>query len=61
MRDSTAGIGTLTYYNPENETFGALGHAVCDVDTGEILPLLSGEAVKADLSSILKSSRGQTR
>ena len=60
VRDSTAGIGTITYYNPENSTFGGLGHAVCDIDTGEILPLLSGEAVKADLSDILKSSKGRT-
>jgi stage IV sporulation protein B len=60
VRDSTAGIGTITYYDPTNDSFGGLGHAVCDVDTGEILPLLSGEAVKADLSDIMKSSKGQT-
>ena len=60
VRDSTAGIGTITYYNPSDGTFGGLGHAVCDVDTGEILPLLSGEAVRTDLGSILKSSKGRT-
>lgn len=60
VRDSTAGIGTITYYNPDTGVFGGLGHAVCDVDTGEILPLLSGEAVKADLSDIVKGSRGKT-
>jgi stage IV sporulation protein B len=60
VRDSTAGIGTVTYYNPDNGVFGGLGHAVCDVDTGEILPLLSGEAVKADLNNIVKGSKGRT-
>ena len=38
VRDSSAGIGTLTFYNPQTKTFGGLGHAVCDVDTGEVLP-----------------------
>ena len=60
VRDSTAGIGTITYYSQSDNTFGGLGHAVCDVDTGEILPLLSGEAVRADLQNILKSSKGRT-
>ena len=37
-RDSCAGIGTISYYNPENNSYGALGHAICDIDTGSIMP-----------------------
>lgn len=58
VRDSTAGIGTITYYDPESGVFGGLGHAVCDVDTGELLPLHSGQAVKADLFGVVKGGRG---
>lgn len=39
VRDSTAGIGTLTFYEPESGRFGGLGHGICDVDTNELMPL----------------------
>lgn len=58
VRDSTAGIGTITYYDTGSGVFGGLGHAVCDVDTGELLPLHTGQAVKADLFGVVKGSRG---
>lgn len=58
VRDSSAGIGTLTFYNPENEVFAGLGHPVCDVDTGEILPLLKGEVVEAEINGIKKGKAG---
>ena len=58
VRDSSAGIGTLTFYDPANDTFGGLGHAVCDVDTGEILPISSGEIVPARIYSIVKGVSG---
>lgn len=50
VRDSSAGIGTLTYYHPETLRFAGLGHAVCDVDTGDIMPLSSGEIVNVNIS-----------
>jgi len=58
VRDSSAGIGTMTFYNPANSTFGGLGHAVCDVDTGQILPLASGEAVQVYISGVVKGMSG---
>lgn len=58
VRDSSAGIGTLTFYNPSTRTFGGLGHAVCDVDTGEILPISSGEVVPARIYSVNKGVSG---
>lgn len=60
VRDSTAGIGTITFYNKEAGTFGALGHQVNDVDTNEIMPMLEGEAVGADVTKVYKASSGET-
>jgi len=58
VRDSSAGIGTMTYYNPSDSAFGGLGHAVCDIDTGQTLPLLSGEAVSVYISGVIKGFSG---
>ncbi len=58
VRDSSAGIGTLTFYDPQSKTFGGLGHAVCDVDTGEILPLSTGEIVPARIFGVQKGVSG---
>lgn len=58
VRDSSAGIGTLTFYEPESKTFGGLGHAVCDVDTGEVLPLSTGEIVPARIYGVEKGLSG---
>lgn len=62
VRDSTAGIGTVTYYLPaENGTvrFAGLGHAVCDPDTGEQIPLASGDVLRAAVSEVLAGSAGR--
>lgn len=58
VRDSTAGIGTVTFYDPETGMFGGLGHPVCDVDTGELLPLSSGEAAAVNISGVHRGSSG---
>lgn len=58
VRDSSAGIGTLTFYNPENKVFAGLGHPVCDVDTGKVLPLLKGEAVGVEINGVKKGKAG---
>lgn len=60
VRDSTAGIGTITFYNKQSGIFAALGHQINDIDTKEIMPMLDGEAVKATVSRIEKSTRGTT-
>lgn len=58
VRDSSAGIGTMTFYDPVSGVFGGLGHAVCDVDTGEIMPLMSGEAVQVDITGCVRGESG---
>jgi len=42
VRDSMAGIGTMTYYDSESGAFGALGHGILDTDTAQMMPLSAG-------------------
>ncbi|MEE0801452.1 MAG: SpoIVB peptidase [Gemmiger sp.] len=58
VRDSSAGIGTLTFTNPANGTFAGLGHAISDSDTGADLTLLSGEIVPVVITGCQKGSPG---
>lgn len=58
VRDSSAGIGTMTFYDPETKRFGGLGHPVCDIDTGDLMPLDSGEVVKVSISGVKKGRSG---
>ncbi len=60
VRDSTAGVGTMTFYNPQTGIFGGLGHAICDLDTGMVMPLKSGVAVETVISGCYKGSAGVT-
>lgn len=57
VRDSSAGIGTITFCT-ENGIFGGLGHPICDVDTGNILPLGRGEIVSAYINDIKHGTAG---
>lgn len=59
VRDSSAGIGTLTYYNPNTMGFAGLGHAICDVDTGKLMPLSSGEIVGVNISGVNAGQSGK--
>ena len=58
VRDSSAGIGTMTYYDQNSGLFTGLGHAVCDVDTGDIMPLANGEVVPAQITGCEKGEAG---
>ncbi len=58
VRDSAAGIGTLTFIDPESGTFGGLGHAVSDSTTCEPVPLRSGEIAQADIFDVVKGEKG---
>lgn len=58
VRDSSAGIGTMTFYSPATNVFAGLGHPVCDVDTGETLPLSSGEIVPAKIHGVNRGVSG---
>ena len=59
IKDKTAGIGTLTYYDPVNMTFGALGHAICDPETGSILTVNKGQLIQAKVQSDKEGKSGE--
>lgn len=58
IRDSIQGIGTVTYYDPASGTFGALGHGVYDVDTGELMQIREGKLTASALADIKKGEKG---
>ncbi len=58
VRDSSAGLGTMTFYSLVNGAFAGLGHGIVDVDTAVLLPINSGEIVKTEILSITKSTYG---
>ena len=58
VRDSTAGIGTMTWFDPETGRYGALGHSITDVDTGKIMDVSLGEIVKAEIVGADKGDEG---
>lgn len=57
IRDDAAGVGTLTYVRKDNLRFGALGHAVCDIDTGSIMPVSSGNIFKCNIIGYKKGEK----
>ncbi len=57
VRDSTAGIGTVTFIDPETLDFGGLGHGIYDSQTGTLLPLARGAVVQVDITDVEKSER----
>lgn len=59
VRDSTQGIGTITYINPKKMSYGALGHPITDIDTKEIMSLKDGEITDAKIISIKKGQIGE--
>lgn len=59
VRDSSAGIGTLTFYYPTNNVICGLGHGICDKDTGGLLTVNSGQLVGAEIVSLKKAVSGE--
>lgn len=56
VRDSTAGIGTVTFIDPETLDFGGLGHGIYDAETSTLLPLARGAVVQVDITEVVKSA-----
>ena len=57
VRDNTQGIGTITFVD-ENGSYGALGHGISDVDTGDLLKIEKGALYQAEILGIQKGSNG---
>ena len=49
VRDSSAGVGTLTFVDVQAGVFAGLGHPISDSDTGERVALRSGEIVACQI------------
>lgn len=58
VRDKTSGIGTMTFYDENSNTFGALGHGITDVDTGDLLTVEKGLVMKAKISDVEQGKKG---
>lgn len=58
VRDKTAGLGTLTFYNPSTGYFGALGHAITDPHTGDVLKVRKGQLLSASVESVKLGTSG---
>ena len=58
VRDSIAGIGTITFVDPENGAFGALGHGISDADTGQLMGLDSGAIMDSTVSGVKRGEAG---
>lgn len=58
VRDSGAGIGTVSFILPESNYFAGLGHGICDTDTGALIPICRGTVVDVTISGITKGQSG---
>ncbi len=58
IRDTTAGIGTVTFIIPETGAFAGLGHGICDADSGKLLKMERGTVVDVQISGIAKGTAG---
>ena len=58
VRDSMAGIGTVTYYDPQSGAFGALGHGITDVDTALLMPFGDGSILPASVKAVKRGAVG---
>lgn len=59
LRDSMAGIGTVTYFDPESKIFAALGHGVNDVDTGLLIPVRSGGIMASSVTAVVRGEKAK--
>lgn len=58
VRDSAAGVGTVTFYEPDSQSFAALGHGITDIDTEKLIDIASGEFVTTKILNVVKGKSG---
>lgn len=59
VRDGTAGIGTVTFIDPETGMFGGLGHGICDPDTGDLIEMAEGTVTDVILGGVRRGESGK--
>jgi len=58
LKDKIAGIGTLTYIDPQTNKYGALGHEIIDHDTNQLVKIYQGEIINSNVTSVRKAKSG---
>lgn len=58
VRDSAAGVGTVTFYEPTSKSFAALGHGITDIDTEKLIDISKGEFVTTKILNVVKGESG---
>ena len=58
VRDTVAGIGTVTYYEPLTGDFGALGHGVNDLNSSQLIPVDEGVLIRSSVAQIVRGKHG---
>ena len=58
IRDGGAGIGTVTFIDPQSGMFAGLGHGICDGDTGQLIPMNRGSVIDVTISGIVRGQAG---
>ncbi|BCZ46870.1 SpoIVB peptidase [Clostridium gelidum] len=58
IRDSTAGVGTMTFFDDDTKKFGALGHPITDCDTNEPFLIKKGDVLESSIISVRKGEKG---
>ena len=61
VRDAAAGVGTISFYEPDTKLFASLGHGILDIDTEKLLDIATGEFVTTNIVSIQKGEQGNPR
>ena len=58
LRDTAAGIGTITFIDPESGEFGGLGHGICEGESGQLIPISKGSVVDVNINGVIKGKSG---
>ena len=59
VKEKIAGIGTLTFYDPQNNVFAALGHGIYENQTGTLLEAAEGQLLRTEVKSIKEGQAGE--
>lgn len=58
IKESSSGLGMLTFITTDTSSFGGLGHAICDADTGSLVHIHGGDLMTAQLTGVIPGSKG---
>ncbi len=58
IKETSSGLGMLTFVTLDSDTFGGLGHAICDAETGDCVQMYSGDLMSAELTGVIPGAKG---